>query len=192
MSGNDSPDGPEARSRPDRHRTYGPAAVAVVTIALTAWPIAFNLGAYDAVFYQDVFQIVVVSTVAFAIVLVRSPYDGLALWFTRIALAAPAVWLTGVVLLFDSLGEAVDNLVYGLLGLVIAVVSIPTVLRVLVELFTPEVELLENRRVLALTVGIVAFVAIAGFAIGRNNDAFLTCDDFKIAGSDQPTNCAAE
>jgi len=163
-----------------------------VTIALTAWPIAFNLGAYDAVFYQDVFQIVVVSTVAFAIVLVRSPYDGLALWFTRIALAAPGVWLTGAVVLFDSLGAAVNNVVYGLVGLVIAVVSIPTVLRVLVELFTPEVELIQNRRVLAFTIGIVALVAIAGFAIGRNNDAFLTCDDFKIAGSDQPTNCAAE
>ena len=62
MSGNDSPDGPEAGSRPDRDRTYGPAAVAVVTIALTAWPIAFDLGAYDAVFYQNAFQIVVVST----------------------------------------------------------------------------------------------------------------------------------
>ena len=192
MSGNDSPDGAQAGSRPDRNRTYGPAAVAVVTIALTAWPIAFNLGAYDAVFYQDVFQIVVVSTVAFAIVLVRSPYDGLALWFTRIALAAPGVWLTGAVVLFDSLGAAVNNVVYGLVGLVIAVVSIPTVLRVLVELFTPEVELIQNRRVLAFTIGIVALVAIAGFAIGRNNDAFLTCDDFKIAGSDQPTNCAAE
>ncbi len=192
MSGNDSPHRPEPESRPDRDRTYGPAAVAIVTIALTAWPIAFNLGAYGVVFYQDVFQIVVVSTVAFAIVLVRSPYDGLALWFTRIALAAPAVWLAGAVLLFDSLGEAVDNVVYSLVGLVIAVVSIPTVLRVLVELFTPGVQMLENRRVLAYAVGVVTLVAAAGFVIGSNNDAFLTCDDFKIAGSDQPTNCAAQ
>jgi hypothetical protein len=192
MRRNASPDGPEPGSRPDRGRTYGPVAVAIVTIALTAWPLAFNLGAYDAIFYQDVFQIVVVSTVAFAIVLVQPPYDGLALWFTRIALAAPAVWLTGVALLFDSLGAAVNNVVYGLAGLVIAVVSIPTVLRVLIELFTPDLALHENRRVLSFTVGVVALVAIAGFAIGRNNDAFLTCDDFKIAGSDQPTNCAAE
>jgi hypothetical protein len=192
MSGNHSPGGPESGSRPGRERTYGPAAVAIVTIALTAWPIAFNFGAYGVVFYQDVFQIVVVSTVAFAIVLVRSPYDGLALWFIRIALAAPAVWLAGSVLLFDSLGQAVDNVVYGLVGLVIAVVSIPTVLRVLVELFTPEVQMLQNRRVLAYGVGILTLVAVAGFVIGSNNDAFLTCDDFKIAGSDQPTNCAAQ
>jgi hypothetical protein len=192
MSGNHSPGVPESGSRPGRERTYGPAAVAIVTIALTAWPIAFNFGAYGVVFYQDVFQIVVVSTVAFAIVLVRSPYDGLALWFIRIALAAPAVWLAGSVLLFDSLGQAVDNVVYGLVGLVIAVVSIPTVLRVLVELFTPEVQMLQNRRVLAYGVGILTLVAVAGFVIGSNNDAFLTCDDFKIAGSDQPTNCAAQ
>ena len=36
----------------------------------------------------------------------------------------------------------------------------------------------------------IALVALAGFAVGRNNDAFLTCEDFKIAGSDQPENCA--
>lgn len=191
MSGNDSPDSLEAGPNQGPRRTYGPAAVAIVTIALTTWPIAFNFGAYDAAFYQGVFQIVVVSTVAFAILLVRSPYEGLALWFTRIALAAPAVWLAGAVVLFGSLGEAVENAGFGVLALVVAIASVPTVLRVLVELFTPEVELLKNGRALAFAIGIVVFVAVAGFTIGRNNDAFLTCDDFKVAGSDQPTNCAA-
>ncbi len=192
MNGNDSPAEPVDGPPQERDRTYGPAALAVVTIALTAWPIAFNLGAYDAVFYQDVFQIVVVATVAFSIVLIKPPYEGPALVFTRVALAAPAFWLAGVAVLFDSLGAAVNDSVYGLVGLLVVVVSIPTVLRVLIEMFTPELARLANPRMLSFAVGIVVLVAVAGFAVGRNNDAFLTCDDFKIAGSDQPSNCAAE
>ena len=64
MSEDDLPDAPEDEGHAPRDRVFGPAALAVVTIALTAWPIAFNLGAYDAIFYQDVFRILVVATVA--------------------------------------------------------------------------------------------------------------------------------
>ncbi len=112
-------------------RTYGPAAVALLTIALTTWPIAFNFGAYDAVFYQDVFQVVIVSTVGFALAIIQPPYRGPTLWLTRVALAAPLCWMGLAAVLFDSLGAATSD-----------------------------------------------------------NDAFLTCDDFKIAGSDQPADCA--
>lgn len=77
-----------------------------------------------------------------------------------------------------------------LVGLLVVVVSIPTVLRILIEMFTPKVAPLANPRMLSFALRIVVLVAVAGFAVGRNNDAFLTCDDFKIAVSDQPTNCA--
>ena len=36
----------------------------------------------------------------------------------------------------------------------------------------------------------VVLTAAAGFYMGANNDLFLTCDDFKVAGADQPKNCA--
>lgn len=185
-------DAPEDQGHARRDRVFGPAALAVVTIALTTWPIAFNLGAYDAVFYQDVFQILVVATVSLTIVLVKPPYEGATLGFVRVALAAPALWFVGAILLFDSLGAAENNSVYALVGLFIAIVSIPTVLRVLIQMFTPELTLLGNPRMLSFAVGIVVLVAMLGFAVGRNNNYFLTCDDFKIAGSDQPPNCATD
>ena len=37
---------------------------------------------------------------------------------------------------------------------------------------------------------VVVVIGVAGWYIGSNNDRFLTCDDFKVAGSDQPENCA--
>jgi hypothetical protein len=176
----------------DSRRTYGPAAVALVTIALTTWPIAFNLGAYDAVFYQDVFQVVVVSTVGFALVVVKPPYQGLTLWITRVALAAPLGWMALAVILFDSLGAATSNSVYAIVGLVIAIVSVPIVLRLLIDMFARDLTTVQDRGMLATGIAVVVLIAIAGFTVGKNNDAFLTCDDFKIAGSDQPANCAQE
>ncbi len=176
----------------DRRSTYGPAAVALVTIALTTWPIAFNLGAYGAVFYQDVFQVVVVSTVGFALAILRPPYRGRTLWFTRIALAAPLAWLLLAVILFDSLGAATDNPAFGVLGLLIAVVSVPTVLRLLVDMFATDLTTVTDRTMLVAGIAVIVFIAVLGFVVGRNHQAFLTCDDFKIAGSDQPENCAKE
>ena len=39
-------------------------------------------------------------------------------------------------------------------------------------------------------VALVAVVGILGFIVGRENDRFLTCSDFAIAGSAEPENCA--
>ncbi|MFW2382898.1 MAG: hypothetical protein ACN4GZ_14170 [Acidimicrobiales bacterium] len=171
---------------------FGPAAVALLTITLTTWPIAFNLGAYDAVFYQDVFQIIVVSTVGFAVTLIRPPYSGRTLWLTRVALAAPAFWMALAVAFFGSLGDATADPVYGTAGLIVAIVSVPVVIKLLIDMFARDLTEVRDRGLLAVGIAIVVLIAIAGFAVGRNNDAFLTCDDFKVAGSDQPQNCASE
>jgi hypothetical protein len=169
---------------------YGPAAVATLTMALATWPIAFNLGAYGAVFYNDIFRFVVTATVGLAIALVTSPYEGHKRWVTRAALASPAAWLAVSVLLFDSTAAAASDPVFGVVGLAVALVSIPTVLKLLIDLFVADLTSLEDTRMLMFAIALVALVAVAGFAVGANNDAFLTCDDFKVAGADQPSNCS--
>ncbi|MDH3752722.1 MAG: hypothetical protein OEU32_02520 [Acidimicrobiia bacterium] len=182
----------EATSTPTRGATgrYGPVAVATITMALVTWPIAFNLGAYGAVFYDDVFRFVVAATVAFAVAVAASPYAGRARWLALAALVAPAVWLVLSVLLFDSTAAAASDPVFGVVGLVVAVVSIPTVLKLLMDLFVPELTSLDDTRLMLAAAAMIALVAASGFAVGTNNDAFLTCDDFVIAGSTEPTNCS--
>ena len=192
MNANNGPSERIGEATSASRQTYGPAAVALLTIALTTWPIAFNLGAYDAVFYQDVFQVVVVSTVGFALAVIKPPFRGVTLWITRVTLAAPLVWMALAVVLFDSLGAATSNPVYGIVGLLIAVVSVPMVLRLLIDMFARDLSTVQDRPMLATGIALILLIAVAGFTVGRNNDAFLTCDDFKIAGSDQPANCAQE
>lgn len=184
--------GAQGPDEPGRDGSYGPAAVALLTITLTAWPIAFNLGAYRAVFYQDVFQVVVVSVVGFFLTVVKPPYRGRTLLFTRVALAAPMAWMAAAVVVFGSLGAATSNAIYGVLGLLIAVVSVPLVLRLLIDMFARDLTAAQDRAMLTTGVAVVVLIAVAGFVVGRNNDAFLTCEDFTIAGSDEPVNCAPE
>jgi hypothetical protein len=140
---------------------YGPVAVATVTMALATWPIAFNLGAYDAVFYEDIFRFVVAATVGLAIAVVKPPYTGRRLWFTRVALATPAVWLALAVLLFDSTATAASDPVFGTLALLVAIVSIPTVLKLLMDLFVPGLTGVGDARTLGFAVAVIAVIAMS-------------------------------
>ena len=44
---------------PPAHAVTGPLAITVLVVGLIAWPLAFNLGAYGTVLYDDVFTLVV-------------------------------------------------------------------------------------------------------------------------------------
>ena len=169
---------------------YGPFAIAVVTISLVVFPIAFNLGAYNSVFYEDIFRFVVAATAGLGISLVANPYSGERRWMTNLALASPALWMLLAVLFTDSTADAATNAILGPLGLLVAIVSIPVVLRMLIDMFVPGFKRYTSRRLLVGGLAVVVVIAASGYLIGLNNDVFLTCDDFKVAGSDQPENCS--
>jgi F420-0:gamma-glutamyl ligase-like protein len=38
-------------------------------------------------------------------------------------------------------------------------------------------------------VAVIAAVGLIGFTVGRLNTHFLTCEDFQIAGDDEPKGC---
>lgn len=169
---------------------YGPFAIATVTMSLLAWPIAFNFGAYESVFYDDIFQFVVAATAGLAVSLVTPTEQGPRLVAMRVVLAAPVGWLLMSVWLFDSTAEAAVDPLFGAIGLVIIVTSVPAVMKLLIDLFLPEASSIDSARQVLTAGVIVACIAVLGYVVGVNNDAFLVCDDFRIAGSDLPPNCA--
>jgi hypothetical protein len=177
---------------PPAIRGYGPFAISVVTVSLVVWPIAFNLGAFGHIFYEDVFRFVVAATVGFGVSIITSPYVGTRRWLTNLALAAPAVWFVLATVFTDSAADAITDPVLGVLALIAAIVAIPTVLRMLVDMFVPGFNAMSKGRVLYGGLAIILIVAATGFAVGANNDFFLKCSDFKVAGSDQPKNCARD
>jgi predicted neutral ceramidase superfamily lipid hydrolase len=178
-----------AEDDPRRVGRYGPFAIAIVTISIVIWPIAFNLGAYGVVFYEDIFLFVVVATAGLAVSLLSAHKTGGQRWYVNLALAAPLIWFVLAAIFTDSTADAATNPVLGSLALAIGIVSIPTVLWLMTDMFVPGFRAYESRRLLVGGVLVLVGMAGAGYFVGVNNDFFLTCADFKVAGSDQPENC---
>ncbi len=180
----------DAEAAPPSVGRYGPFGIAVVTISLAVFPIAFNLGAYGEVFYDDVFRFVVAATAGLGVSLLVDPYAGARRWLANIALASPALWLLFATVVVGSVSDAATNQVLGVAALVVGAVSIPTVLRMLIDMFAPGFRAPADKRLLLGGLAIVVGIGVVGYQIGANNDRFLTCADFTVAGADRPANCA--
>lgn len=168
----------------------GPLAVASLTLGLLTWPIAFNLGAYGEIFYDDVFRVVVASSILFVITVINRPYPPPLIWLVAAALLAPLLWLLTSALVVGSTSEALDRPVFVTWLVLILVVSVPLTLRLLADMFTPEISRAGSRRMTLAVIGLVAVVGLTGFVVGRENARFMTCADFAVAGSSEPSNCA--
>ncbi|MDH3706658.1 MAG: hypothetical protein OES57_11370, partial [Acidimicrobiia bacterium] len=106
-----------------------------------------------------------------------------------LALVGPALWFALSVVFFDSTADAAVDPVFGTFGLVVAMLSIPAVFLLVIGLFLPEATALDSLRLVAAAAMVAALIGLAGFVVGRNNDRFLLCQDFKVAGADLPDNC---
>lgn len=173
-----------------RRRFGGPFALTSVTLGLLTWPIAFNLGAYGEIFYDDIFRVVVAASILFVVTMANPIYPSPWIWLVRVALAAPMLWLLASAWVVGSTTKALDRPVFIAWIVLILVVSVPLTLRMLIDMFMPELTDAGSRRILWSIVALIATVAAIGFVVGRENDRFMTCADFSIAGSAEPENCA--
>lgn len=184
----DRPPGATAGSR----RIGGTLVIATIVLGLVAWRLAFNAGAYDVVFYEDVYSVVVASSILAVATATNRPFSGRWNVLACSALAGPLVWLGAAVAVEGSTGMALERPVFAVALAIVIVVSIPLTLRLLVELFHPELTTTATRGLTLVALAVLAAVALAGFLVGRGNDRFMTCSDFEIAGSARPDNCAEE
>ena len=173
--------------RPSEYKTFVLTALA---LALAVWPIAFNLGAFRTVFFDEIFRVwlaaSVILTVSF-IVPERLLEVG---WKGRLAMALPTLWVVWVLLTGRTIQQAANEEFTAWVGLAVLVVALPYSIYLWAILVTPDFETI-RRRVLKWGLAVMLVVtALVGFGVGRNNDLFLTCDDFKVSGNDLPANCA--
>ena len=189
VSSHTTPQSPRTAADDRRARAGGPLALTAVTLGLITWPIAFNLGAYGEVFYTDVFRVVVASTILFVVTCVKPVYPAPWIWLVRAALIAPMLWLVAAGWVEGSTSAALDRPLFVFWMVLILLVSVPITLRLLVDMFMPELTMATSRRVLWSIVALAVVVGVIGFVVGRENDRFLTCADFSVAGSAEPDNC---
>ena len=157
-----------------------------VPAATVAFSLAFNLGAFDEIFFDVILSVWVISTLVlvFSFLSKRLPPQ---YWGGRIVLLLPTLWL---VLAFVENPEKEGFLEKTLFptSLVVTLICLPFITWILVSAINPDfVELpMRNRWIVGITV--VVF-AVAGYAFGARNDWFLNCADFKVSGNDLPENC---
>lgn len=173
-----------------RPGSAGPAAVASVTLALLMFPIAFNLGAYGEVLYPDVFRVLVASFALLLISLRFPTYTPTRMWVTRLVLASPTAWFVVASIVWGSTADAQENPLMAAWLAVTLVISIPVTLRLLIDMFTPQVTAGRDRRLGLWMGGVVVAVVALGFLAGTFNERLMTCDDFAVAGSAEPAGCA--
>lgn len=164
-------------------------ALTAVTLGLIVWPLAFNFGAYGEVLYGDVFKMVVAATILFVITLVNPVYPSPWIWVVRVALAAPLAWMVTAAWVEGSTTAALDRPAFVVWMVLIVFVSVPITVRLLVDMFMPELTSAAGRKVLWSVVALVGIVGAIGFVVGHENPRFMTCADFAIAGSAEPENC---
>ena len=167
--------------------------VATVALSVAGWDVTFNLGVFGVIFFDKLFTAWVASTAALLASLFVPPpddRDSVVAWKGRFVLALPTVWLLLGLIDDSGFGEPAARAAIEAITWVVAFVSLPYALYVVVLFVTPDLAALRNPRLLVAMAAIVATIGLTGFAVGRHNDRFLTCDDFRISGNDLPDRCA--
>lgn len=164
--------------------------VAAIVLAVTIWPIGFNLGAYGTIFYDLLLEIWAISLAALlAGLFVDRRADTDLLGKVDIAiLILPSLWLlTNQIDLSSS--STLARWLNALLTFTTGFVAVPHILHLVLPISMPEVlEVRGIRRTLNLVL-LTALIALAAFTLGYFNDRFMTCQDFAVAGNAEPTNC---
>lgn len=164
------------------------ALVIAVPAALLAFWIGFNLGAFDEIFFDQVLGVWVVASV----VLVASFVSKLPprSWPGRLVLLVPTLWLIAALAMDPANSGGVADALFAI-TVIATVVTLPFIGWILVKTINPDfVGLPTVNRVAVIAAALVFF--LAGLALGTANDRFLTCEDFKVSGADQPANCTPE
>lgn len=165
------------------------ALLIAVPSASIAFMLAFNLGAFGEVFFEQVFTIWVMTT----IVLVASFLTPLPPkhWAGRLLLLVPTAWVIMAAIADPSQPEdRATRFIFGT-TIFVTLVCLPFVVWILVSAINPDFAHLSMRSRVAVLAA-VAFFAVAGWFIGARHEIFLTCRDFEVSGNFVPEPCVKE
>ncbi|MFE9454191.1 hypothetical protein [Streptomyces sp. NPDC006739] len=159
-------------------------ATAAAGGTLVVWWPAFTLGAYNAIFFDDLLALWAMAT---AVLL-----SGAMLWRRRalpwggwIALALPSAWILLAMVAPRSHGFPYLHYFETAITLVGAPVLTWLLSRILL---TDYAALPVHERLGAVAVTII--VGVLAFLLGKFNFLFLTCADYVVSGNNSPAHCA--
>ncbi len=172
------------RNDPSEIRTL---IVSAMGLAISVWDIAFNLGVHGTIFYSKLQMLWVASTVVLLCVLMADDDVHKVSGFGVFALLTPTIWFV-----LNALTPTVnvtwfDELMW-IIALGIFVIAIPYILYIIFDLVDNDffsLSAYHRKRLIFM----VIFVAIVGYFVGVNHQYFVSCEQFRAAGDEPPSNC---
>ncbi|WP_189295966.1 hypothetical protein [Streptomyces cinerochromogenes] len=183
----------EASRAPDsgrrrRQRQIDPTLRGMATASaggtLVIWWPAFTVGAYDAVFFDDMLALWAVATAVLlsGAVLWRR---GVLPWAGALALFLPSVWIV-----LDMVAPRSQGFPYlHYFEVVLTMVGAPMLTWLLSRILLPDYAALPALQRLG-AVAVTVVVGLLAFLLGQFNYLFLTCADFDVSGNNVPPHCA--
>ena len=167
-------------------RTFMLGAIGLST---AIWGIAFNLGAFKTIFYNEVFAAwVAVSAILLATIFIADK-DAPIPWWGTVLMAIPTVAIMVRTANSTDKAESIPDPLVLLLSAFAFLVCLPYAIFVAVNIVNADLLQLPGLRLKIALVTIVLLVGVIGFLVGAQNYRLLTCGDFSISGNALPPNC---
>lgn len=163
--------------------------ISAIAVSLTVWSLAFNLGAFATVFFDNLFWVWVTATVTLLVLVLTKRDDAPTDWWQLAILSAPTLLLVLVYLDNTSVQGSAFHIIVVTLTALIAIVCLPYTIYAVTLITDDSIMSVRRGKLRQHLMLITVVVALVGFGVGRYNYVFLTCDDFKISGNDLPANC---
>jgi hypothetical protein len=155
--------------------------------SLYAWDVAFEYGAYHTFLYHRRQQLLVLSLVVLFGGLIMRRRARFRWWLLAVFAPPILVVLLQLAEPIRTAGPVAEDLSDVItIGYVVLA---PLGLWIVARLLAPQYFTLPDRQAKIGVIAIVTAVALTGFLVGKYNNHFLTCGDFKVAGQQEPANC---
>jgi hypothetical protein len=163
--------------------------IAAVAFASPAGETGFQIGAWGEMFYnRPMGAWAVVTGMLLALLLTPKQKLPIAPKYLLV-LVIPSVWIVLKMFMMESTaGEIFHPVLFGL-GVVTYLFCLPFAIYLIIEIINPSLLVLEGWKPKVSLICILLIMFLTGFAIGKNNDLFINCEDFTLAGDTPPANC---
>lgn len=176
--------------RPSSTET-GTFFIAAIALSLAAWPIAFNLGAYNTIFVDHLLQVWAASLAALlAGIIAGRTAEGEQYfsWWGSLLLLMPTIWIVVEVLLYGY-EDDVSSLIRLITTAATVGLALPYIGYMIISAAVPEAMEIHHPRLIGGLMVIVLLIAAMAYLVGYYNYAVMTCADFDISGAALPKNC---
>lgn len=158
---------------------------------INIWNIAFEVGAWNTVLYNNLMLIWGASLITLFYVLFVADRVNQFSKFEVIAITLPSCWFLAVIINSLWVQSEVISEILHYSSFIVILICIPALLYFVLLIIERDALLLDIKSYIRLFL-LLALMAGMGFITGKYNYIFFSCSDFMYAGSYEPKNCRAE